>query len=970
MTPASPSVSTDKHDDVIDVQGVRVHNLKNINVQIQRNQLTVVCGVSGSGKSSLVFDTLFAEGQRRYVETFSPYVRQFMDRIERPDADRIQGMPPAVAIRQNANVAHSFSTVGTRTSISDSLRNLFAASGQLVCTKCQQAASTVTSDSATDWLIGEYLNCRAMLVFPAAHDDSPLSDADLTELSAQGYSRCIVNGTSEPIDRLFDIPDVDRTDILVVADRIKLTVDTRQRIAESIEATAAWTGGQLQVLVEASDELINSKQTNKSHTVQTVDQRTWLVRRIHHGLQCRTCDTAFGQPTSESLNFMSAAGACPECEGTGEVSGMNFDKVVPNDRLSLAEGAIQPWTTPAYRHELDELLSLADDYGIPTDVPFRELNQDHRRLIHDGVPEYHFGGLVGFHRWLVRNRYKKGVSVVLNRWRSWLPCPECDGNRLRQSSATLQLQGQTITEVSKQQISDLKTWFHKVVDGFTSEETAALQVVCRQLEARIGFLVESGLGYLSLHRSLKTLSGGEAQRVILTSALGSGLVNTLYVLDEPTCGLHPDDAAKVFHTIRKLQQNGNTIVVVEHDPAFIVNADEVIEIGPAAGKLGGEVVFQGTPAELKESGTATGQQLATQTKEVERNTEPRTPEHWLSFQGIRCHNINDISLQVPLGVICAFTGVSGSGKSSLIVDSIYPMLCRQLGMRSEINARGTIQSVSGMPQIANVRLLDQSPVRANRRSIPATMLNCFDEIRNVFAATHEAKKRNYKPGMFSFNSAAGGRCEHCDGMGHVTVEMQFLADIQTTCEACSGKRFRQDVLDVRYRDRNIDDILNMTVDEAFTFFHKQKKIQQKLNSLRQAGLAYLRLGQPVSTLSGGEAQRLKIASLLAGIPLDSDNATLSARPSSKRPNTAQSTAEPTLFILDEPSTGLHMQDVTLLMKCLNHLVEIGHTVWVIEHDLSVIRHSDYLVQMGPGAGSAGGQVVRQGDTVTLIKELK
>lgn len=959
MTAESESTSHTKNADVIDARGVRVHNLKNIDVQIQRNQLTVVCGVSGSGKSSLVFDTLFAEGQRRYVETFSPYVRQFMDRVERPDADRIDGMPPAIAIRQNANVANSFSTVGTRTAIYDSLRNLFAAAGQLVCGKCQQTASVVTSDSATDWLIAEYSDHRAMLVFAAGEDGTALADADMTQLLGQGYTRCIFSGTTQPIDQLFDVPQADRCDVLVVADRIKLSADGSSRIAESIEATVAWTGGSVFVYVEASDE-----QDLADQIKQTVDGRNWVVRSIHRGLQCRTCDTSFGQPTSESLNFMSAAGACPECEGTGQVSGMTFDKVVPNDRLSLTEGAIQPWTTPAYRRELDELLMLSDAYGIPVDRPFRELSQHHRNMIHDGVPEFHFGGLVGFHRWLVRKRYKRGVSVVLNRWRSWLPCPKCDGNRLKQTGATLRLQDNTITDVSSMQVSDLQNWFQNVVASFGVDEAKALRVICSQLDARIGFLVDSGLGYLSLDRSLKTLSGGEAQRVILTSALGSGLINTLYVLDEPTCGLHPDDAAKVLKTIRKLQQNGNTIVVVEHDPEFIAAADEVIEIGPAAGKSGGEVVFQGTPAELLKSGTATGEQLAGQSNLSKRLTPIRTAEQWLAFQGIQCHNIDDINLKVPLGVICAFTGVSGSGKSSLVVDSIYPQLCRQLGKVSDTESLGTIKRVSGVQHISDVRLLDQSPVRASRRSIPATMLNCFDEIRNVLAATHEAKKRNYKPGMFSFNSAAGGRCEHCDGIGQVTVEMQFLADIQTTCEACSGRRFRQDVLEVRYRDRNIDDVLNMTVDEAFTFFHNQKKIQQKLNSLRQAGLAYVRLGQPVSTLSGGEAQRIKIASLLAGVPLDGGAV------SKKQQSVEKPEGERTLFILDEPSTGLHMQDVNLLMKCLNHLVEIGHTVWVIEHDLSVIRQSDYLVQMGPAAGSGGGEVVREGSTDTLFKELK
>ncbi|MCL4118226.1 UNVERIFIED_CONTAM: hypothetical protein GTU68_053868 [Idotea baltica] len=626
---------------------------------------------------------------------------------------------------------------------------------------------------------------------------------------------------------------------------------------------------------------------------------------------------------------------------------MTFDKVVPDVRLSLSEGAIRPWTTPAYQHELDELLDLAGSCGIPVDVPFADLTERHKDLIHDGVPEFNFGGLVGFHRWLVRNRYKKGVSVVLNRWRSWLPCPECHGERLKQTGGRLLLQGKSITDVAALPVSELQNWFHRVVEGFQPKQQQALRIVCDQLRSRLGFLVDSGLGYLTLSRSLKTLSGGEAQRVILTAALGSGLINTLYVLDEPTCGLHPDDSVLVQKSIRRLQQNGNTIVVVEHDPEFIKAADEVIEIGPGAGKAGGEVVFQGTADKLLKADTATGKHLS-QSWNLESDAagKVRPVEQWLSLKGVLCNNIQGIDVDLPLGVICAITGVSGSGKSSLISDTVYPAICRQMGKRIEADNPGTVQSISGVQHLSDVRMMDQSPVRGSRRSIPATLLNCFDEIRNVLAATHEAKKRNFKPGMFSFNSSAGGRCEHCDGIGRVTVEMQFLADIHTTCEACGGKRFRADVLEVRYRDRNIDDILNMTAEEAFTFFQKQKKIQQKLNSIRQAGLGYLRLGQPISTLSGGEAQRLKIASLLA-----------------------KTSAEPTLFILDEPSTGLHMQDVGLLMKCLNHLVDIGHTVWVIEHDLSVIRQADYAVQLGPGAGPDGGQVVKAGSMATLIKDL-
>lgn len=956
----NPSLRKNPRDG-IDVVGARVNNLKNIDVHIRRNLVTVVCGVSGSGKSSLAFDTLFAEGQRRYVETFSPYVRQFMDQIERPDVDRIDGMPPAIAIRQNANVAGSFSTVGTRTEIYDSLCNLFAAAGNIVCRSCNQPAITVTSDSAARRLVEQYSGLRAMLVFPITSDSAD-TDAisDLSHAMNQGYSRCVVNGVTDSIDRLIRTDEPEPFDVLVIADRVKLDDANVMRIAESIESTRAFTGSDFQVLIEAGrDELAETV------TTRDVDGKLWIVRSVSQGLQCPECDRSFGHPTSNTLNFQSAAGACSHCEGTGQVSGMTFEKVVPDDRLSLVEGAIRPWTTPAYQHELDELLHLAGSCGIPVDRPFKELTEEQRRLIHDGVPEFDFGGLAGFHRWLVRNRYKKGVSVVLNRWRSWLPCPECHGERLNQTGGRLLLRNKSISDVTAMPVVELQNWFADVVEELSVAEKQALRVVIDQLIHRIGFLVDSGLGYLSLNRSLKTLSGGEAQRVILTAALGSGLINTLYVLDEPTCGLHPRDSALVQQSIRRLQQNGNTIVVVEHDPEFIASADEVVEIGPHAGKTGGEIVFQGSAQDLLNANTATGKYLSPSSPSDQSLPDDCRPvKQWLSFRNIRCHNINRLNIDLPLGVICAITGVSGSGKSSLIVDSVYPAVCRSLGQVSNTDTPGSVHTVSGTKQLSEIQLMDQSPVRASRRSIPATIMNCFDEIRNVLAATHEAKKRNFKPGMFSFNSSAGGRCEHCDGIGQVTVEMQFLADIQTTCEACAGKRFRADVLEVRFRDRNVDDILNMTAEEGFTFFHNQKKIQQKLNSLRQAGLGYLRLGQPVSTLSGGEAQRLKIASLLAGVPLaDHSTAKRSQTPSGKV------SVKPTLFILDEPSTGLHMQDVALLMKCLNHLVDIGHTVWVIEHDLSVIRHSDYIVEMGPGAGPDGGKIVRAGKTISMIKEM-
>ncbi len=935
MSVASESTSA------IQLEGVRVHNLKNFSLKIRRNSLTVICGVSGSGKSSLAFDTLFAEGQRRYVETFSPYARQFLDRVERPDVDRIDGIPPAIAIRQNARTNSARSTVGTRTEILDYLRVLFAKAGDVVCPGCNEVAVSMTADSAAQRLLANADGRRAMLVFEVEAESGVLKD-----LHATGYARCIMDGKMHSLDDLLTVDFHQPTSLQIVADRVRIEASSAVRLAESIEQTFNMADGRCIAFVEADNEAVSA-----GDQCVDVDNKKWQRIPLSQHLMCAACGQEFSVPLPEQLSFQSPLGACPTCEGTGQISGMSFNKVVPDVTLSLQDGAIHPWTTPAYRHELDELLALAADCRIPVDVPFTELTEQHRQLIHDGVPEHNFGGLTGFHRWLVRNRYKQGVSVYLNRWRSWISCPDCLGNRLSASAGSVQLNSLTIVEAGKKELSDLAEWVQVTIVALSSEMSRALAAPIQQLTQRLQFLNDSGLGYLSLDRTMKTLSGGEAQRVVLTAALGSGLINTLYVLDEPTSGLHAEDCAKVIRAARRLQELGNTVVVVEHDPDFIVAADEIIEVGPGAGEIGGEIVFQGTPAELtRQSLTATAMALKN-LSEPATITDRRTTSARLKFRGVNCHNIHDLCGELPLGMICAVTGVSGSGKSSLIVDALYPEVCRQLGQVCDIDTESAVTELTGTEHISEIRLLDQSPLRGSRRSIPATTIGCFDDIRKVMADTHEARKRNYKPGMFSFNSAQGGRCPSCEGHGVVTVEMQFLADITTTCEACSGRRFRPDVLDVRYRDRSIHDILQMTADQAFTFFNGNRRIQQRLNTLRQAGLGYIRLGQPVSTLSGGEAQRLRIGALLAGVGLDGDELPTAARKEAVRQT------QGTLFILDEPSTGLHLQDIAALMKCLNHLVEIGHSVVVIEHDQEVIRHADHVIEMGPGPGKLGGRII-------------
>ena len=919
--------------DFIELESVRVNNLKGVDVKIRRGILTVICGVSGSGKSSLAFDTLFAEGQRRYVETFSPYARQFLDRIERPAADRIEGIPPAIAIRQNARNQSSRSTVGTRTETLDYLRTLFARAGTVHCPDCDIPTTQFSPDTAADFLLQQHAGQRGMLTFAV-----PLDRA--AEMLSLGYARSIFEGSTIPLEQLAErqtTADVAGTaeTVKVIADRIRVSEDSRARLAESIEQLFTVNEGTCELLIEC---------TNETPGHVTVDGRSWQQRTISRQPTCPSCQRQFVTASAESLNFLSPVGACPTCEGTGQISGMRFEKVVPNDQLTLAEGAIQPWTTPAYLHEQEELLALAPGCGIPTQVPFAQLTEHHRRLIHDGVPEQMFGGLRGFHNWLVKNRYKPGVSVFLNRWRSWLPCPDCGGSRLRGDCGRLTLNGHTLYEATQLEIGDLQEHIQQAVDSLPPDIQAALAVPIGQLQTRLEFLTACGLGYLSTDRSMKTLSAGEAQRVVLTSVLGSGLINTLYVLDEPTSGLSEQNTRQVIDACHTLTRRGNTVVVVEHDPQFIQSADEVVEIGPDAGDRGGEVVFQGTPERLQSQTSATAVCLLE--ADADRQAAQRTPTAWLTFRDVNCHNINQLSGRLPLNVICAVTGVSGGGKSSLIVDALYPAICRRLGQVGSVDTLDSEATVDGCEQLAEVCLLDQSPLPRSRRSIPVTVVGAFDDIRKLMAATHEAKKRNFKPGMFSFNSSRGGRCEVCEGVGQVTVEMQFLADIRTTCEACQGRRFRPDVLEVRYRDRSIHDILNMTVEDAFVFFSGQQRIKQRLNALRQAGLAYLRLGQPVATLSGGESQRVRIASLLAGVPLDDD-----------APVRKKQEGQGTLFLLDEPSTGLHLRDIDALMKCLNHLVEIGHSVVIIEHNQRVLQQADYRIEIGPGPGKAGGRIV-------------
>lgn len=865
----------------IELEGVRVNNLQNISLKIRHNALTVICGVSGSGKSSLAFDTLYAEGQRRYVETFSPSSRQFLDRVEHPDADRISGLPPAIAIRQQMRFDGQRSTLGTRTEIIAPLRVLFARAGRQVCPDCQQSVEAMSADSiATQILLKK---SPARLLIATEVPVTPESYADVQqELILNGLTRGIFQGKSVRLEELkvpSDIPSqkarrktgrmpMDGANhLIVIVDRVKSDSVAAERLSESISTAMKIGNGQCVVLSDDVATFVGSS--------LDVDGVKWSTEKFSGKRECSSCGRVFPEPTPESLSFTSPVGACPDCGGTGVTR--------------IPRGSIEnrrPRSKPS-----------ADDEK---------------------------------------------------------QCTGCNGLRLNRDAEAIQLAGLTLSAAAAMEIGELSQWLATAFASLTSEMQSALKSVYEHAERRIAFIIECGMSYLSLDRSMKTLSGGESQRAALTSALCSGLVNTLYVLDEPTSGLHPTETNKIISAVRKLQRSGNTVVVVEHDPDFIRAADEIIEIGPDAGAAGGRVVFQGTPNDFVSIETATSLQLANVDSKPPMlpSARRREAENWLTLTNVRCHNIQDLSIKVPLGVLCAVTGVSGSGKSSLIVDSLYPELCRRLDLPTNPGGSGTISRIAGAEHLVNVVLLDQSPVKRSRRSVPAMWIGVFNEIRVLLAETHEAKKRNYKRGMFSFNLASGGRCPVCEGRGIVTVAMQFLADIQTVCEECSGRRFRPDILEVRYRDRSVNDILCMTGEEAFAFFNGHHKIQQRLNALRQVGLGYLQLGQPLSTISGGEAQRLRIAALIAGIPMQEGDTAASNRSAA-----AVTRSGRTLFLLDEPSTGLHVQDISRLHNCIDFLLQTGHSVIVIDHDEAIISQADYIITLGPGPGKHGGQSV-------------
>jgi excinuclease ABC subunit A len=918
----------------IELRGVEVHNLKQIDLDIPHRQLVVVCGLSGSGKSSLAFDTLFAEGQRRYIETFSAYTRQFLEQLEKPAAERIDHIPPAIAVGRQPLSRSNRATVGAATEITHYLRLLYAHLGEVFCLSCGQAVRRDTPQSVAAELQALPERTRFLVTFRVPIEDGRAQLASAAEsLREDGFARAIVGGQTielgtalENLSRLSD-DAAGAHEMFGVVDRLAAG-GAQERLIDSLE-TAFRKGEQgAVVFIERPDG--GAIATGPEYSL---DGKAWTRRSYSAHLRCDACEREYPEPEPRLYSYNSPLGACPRCEGFGNVVDLDLDLIVPDPRKSIKEGAIAPWNTPAYHHELEELLALAPDYNLPVEIPFRKLEAEHLRLITEGVAERQFGGLVGFFDWLERRKYKMHVRVFLNRWRSYRLCPVCEGRRLRDESLATRVLGKNIAELCALKIADAAALLAELRPA--PEQGALARMTVDQVRGRLGYLISVGLGYLTLDRSLRALSGGEAQRVALTAALGSSLVNALYVLDEPSVGLHPRDSQRLVESIRRLRDRGNTVVVVEHEEEFIRAADQVIEIGPGAGDRGGQVVFQGTPREMENSpNSLTGDYLAGR-RLIRAPEKRRQPNHgWIRLAGARGNNLKNITVEFPLGLLCVVTGVSGAGKSTLVQDTLYPALCRR--MRKESVKPLDFDDVFGDGQINDVTMVDQSPIGRSPRSNPVTYIKAFDEIREVFSETVDARTRNYTVGYFSFNSAEG-RCELCQGEGYLQIDMQFMADVYMKCTECQGARYRSEILDVEYRGRNIAEVLDMTAREAFTFFRGHPKAQARLKQLISVGLDYVRLGQPANTLSGGEAQRLKLAAYLS---------------SARRGRT--------LFILDEPTTGLHFADVVQLIDCFDALLAVGHSLIVVEHNLQLAKAADYVIDLGPEAAEAGGSVVATG----------
>ena len=935
----SPEAAAGQLDqETLRVRGARVHNLKNVSVEIPHNAITVVTGVSGSGKSSLAFDTIYAEGQRRYVESLSAYARQFLERMEKPDVDEIEGIAPAVAIRQKNTTRNPRSTVATATEIYDYLRLLFARCGTTFCTKCGAEVHKDTPDSIAKCVLSMEAGRRFYVMYQlrvaapqvaagkkpgkkgtgrSAGDNAENAlRLALLDLQKRGFNRLFQAGQVHEFVSPESLLDMDfQKPVYVLVDRLAVSEEAKSRLTDSVEI--CYREGQGEAIVEF-----------------VADVQGGIAERLafNERFECKNDGTIYQEPEPRLFSFNNPYGACPRCQGFGNTIDFDLNLVVPDPSKSLDEGAIEPWTKPRFRALLNEAKVWAKGQGIPTNAPWRQLKEEDRQKLLEGDPKNDYDGVKGFFAWLERKKYKLHVRVFLSRYRGYATCPECGGTRLRPEARAVRVAERTITDVCKLTVKEARKFFAELRLSETQMKVA--DKILEEIRSRLQFLDEVGLDYLSLDRLTSTLSGGESQRIQLATSLGSHLVGALYVLDEPSIGLHPRDTKRLIDILKSLRDLGNTVLVVEHDPDTIEAADRVIDLGPGAGELGGKLLFAGSYEEiLRDPKSITGKYLSGEQRIPVPNMRHKPAGKFLRVYGATLHNLKNVDAMIPLGVLTVVTGVSGSGKSTFVHDVIYKAL---LAKRNGGTEKEFCDRLDGDYQVKDVVIVDQSPIGRTPRSNPATYLKAFDAIREVFADTPDAKRRGYTAGHFSFN-VPGGRCETCQGDGTVTVEMQFLADVELVCEECRGTRFKSSVLEVQYHGKNVHDVLEMTVREALAFFVNVPRVTSKLRVLNEIGLGYLRLGQSGTTLSGGEAQRLKLAAHLT-----------------------RTENQGVLYILDEPTTGLHFDDIAKLLAAFRKLLESGASLLVIEHNLDVVKSADWLIDMGPEGGDMGGKIIATG----------
>ncbi|MCB0731090.1 MAG: excinuclease ABC subunit UvrA [Ignavibacteriae bacterium] len=899
----------------ITIKGAREHNLKNLDLEIPKNKLVVFTGVSGSGKSSLVFDTIYAEGQRRFVESLSSYARQFLERMNKPDVDFIYGISPAVAIEQKKGSRNPRSTVGTSTEIYDYLRLLFARVGITYCFDCGNVVRKDSVGSISNWLEEHEDGSKFYLGFPIHKHEGRKIGEEISLLIKKGFYRVYFNKQLIDLNES-DVMPKSKDDVFVVIERFKVKKGkVRETLADSLEVTFKEGEGKL-VIIDA--------ESNKVHN-------------FNNSYEC--CGIKYNEPEPRFFSFNNPFGACPVCQGFGKTMGYDMERIVPNENLSILEGAIAPWRTQKFSKHLRDLIRLSKENKIPIDVPYKTLTEVQKNKIIRGFDN--FIGIDEFFNKLEQKTYKMHIRILLSKYRGYTTCAACKGSRLRREAMQVKINFKSLGDLVKLPIKKLFTFFEEL--KLTDYENEIASSILKEINKRLKFLNDVGLGYLTLDRLSSTLSGGETQRINLATSLGSSLIGTLYVLDEPSIGLHPRDNSKLINILKSLRDIGNTVLVVEHDSEMMKEADFIFDIGPKAGINGGEIIASGTYSEiLKNPKSLTGQYLSGEKKIPLPKSRLVNQTNTIKIKGACENNLKNINVEIPLKKFVVITGVSGSGKSTLIHDILFGGVAKMLGKPTDYI--GKYESIEGIVTLEDIEIVDQSPIGKSPRSNPISYVKGYEIIRDIFAATPQARVRGYKPGYFSFN-VDGGRCQTCQGDGFVKVEMQFLADLYLECDDCKGTRFKKELREVTYKGKNIVDVLNFTVDQAIEFFEGNDRIVNYLKALEDVGLGYIHLGQPSNTLSGGEAQRIKLARHLL----------------SQRKN------KHTLFIFDEPTTGLHFDDINKLLNCFNVLVEKNNSVVIIEHNLDVIKCADYIIDLGPDAGDKGGEIVAVGTPEEIVQ---